>query len=48
MYSEAKCFKNIVMCSNTGVYKAEYAYIARSENSMCGPQGLKFEAIKKE
>ena len=46
MYSEAKCLKNIVHCSNTGVYKTEYAYIARSENSMCGPQGLKFEAIK--
>jgi hypothetical protein len=47
MYAEAKCLKNIVHCSNTGVYKSEYAYIARSENSMCGPKGLKFEAIKK-
>jgi hypothetical protein len=48
MYAEAKCLKNIVKCSDSGLYKAEYAYIARSENSMCGPQGLKFEAIKKE
>ncbi len=43
-YSEAKCLKNIVPCSLSGVYKPEYAYIARSENSMCGPKGLKFEA----
>lgn len=43
MYSEAKCLKNIVQCSDSGLYKSEYAYIARSESSMCGPQGLKFE-----
>ena len=42
-YAEAKCLKNIVQCSLTGLYKPEYAYIARSENSMCGPKGLKFE-----
>lgn len=48
MYSEAKCIKNIVPCSLTGAYKYEYAYIARSENSMCGPKGLKFEPIKKD
>ena len=48
VYSEAKCLKNIVSCSLTGVYKPEYAYIARSENSMCGPKGFKFEPIKKE
>ena len=43
MYAEAKCLKNIVPCSLTGVYKPEYAYIARSENTMCGPKGFKFE-----
>jgi hypothetical protein len=43
MYAEAKCLKNIVPCSLTGLYKPEYAYIARSENSMCGPKGFKFE-----
>jgi hypothetical protein len=43
MYSEAKCLKNIVHCSLSGLYKTEYAYIARSENSMCGPKGFKFE-----
>jgi hypothetical protein len=48
MYSEAKCLKNIVQCSDTGLYKAEYAYIARSENSMCGPRGFKFEPIVKK
>lgn len=47
VYSEAKCLKNIVPCSLTGVYKPDYAYIARSENSMCGLKGLKFEPIKK-
>ena len=47
MYAEAKCLKNIVQCSDSGLYKSEYAYIARSENSMCGPKGLKFEPIKK-
>lgn len=48
MYAEAKCLKNIVQCSDTGLYKAEYAYIARSENSMCGPRGFKFEPIVKK
>jgi hypothetical protein len=47
MYAEAKCLKTIVRCSNTGLYKSEYAYIARGENVMCGPKGLKFEPIKK-
>ena len=45
-YAEAKCLKNIVRCSNTGLYKSEYAYIARGENDMCGTKGLKFEPIK--
>lgn len=45
MYSEAKCLKYIVPCSSTGLYKQEYAYIARSENTMCGPKGINF--IKK-
>lgn len=46
IYSEAKCLKYIVPCSTTGLHKQEYAYIARSEHTMCGPKGTNF--IKKE
>jgi len=41
-YAESRCLKNVVKCSLTGLHKPEYAYIARSENSMCGPKGTNF------
>ena len=42
-YNTAKCMKNVIKCTDTGAHKYEYAYIARSENTMCGHNGANFE-----
>lgn len=45
IYSTAKCTKIKYHSTNTGKIKYEYAYIARSDNTMCGPYGLNFDPI---
>jgi hypothetical protein len=42
IYATAKCTKAIYKCSDTGQHKYEYAYIVRSEEKMCGPNGTHF------
>jgi hypothetical protein len=45
IYSTAKCTKIMYHSSDTGKVKYEYAYIARSDDTMCGPYGLNYEPI---
>ena len=47
IYATAKCTKAIYKCSDTGQHKYEYAYIVRSEEKMCGPNGLNFQPLIK-
>ena len=49
IYATAKCTRVLYQCSDTGLNKFEYAYIARSSENMCGPTGTKFmPLIRKE
>jgi len=49
IYATAKCTRVIYKCSDTGVNKFEYAYITRSEEKMCGPNGVHFlPLVRKE
>lgn len=49
IYATAKCTRFLYKCSDTGLNKFEYAYIARSSETMCGPSGTKFmPLIRKE
>jgi hypothetical protein len=43
----ARCTKTIYKCSDTGQHKYEYAYIVRSEEKMCGPNGINFSPLVK-
>ena len=45
IYSTAKCTKIMYHSTDTGKVKYEYAYIARSDDTMCGPYGLNYEPI---
>lgn len=45
----AKCTRVSYRCSDTGLRRFEYAYIARSVDDMCGPDGKYFSPlIRKE
>ena len=49
IYATAKCTRVIYQCSNTGKNKFDYAYIARSNDKMCGPSGKYFlPLVRKE
>jgi hypothetical protein len=41
-YANNKCSRVIYKCSDTGVNKFEYAYIARADVKICGPKGVNF------
>jgi hypothetical protein len=44
MYAAAKCKKvKYNSCHTQEVNQYEYAYIARSDDKMCGPHGSKFD-----
>jgi hypothetical protein len=44
MYATAKCKEIKYISPDTGeLNKYEYAYIARSDDKMCGPHGSKFD-----
>lgn len=45
IYATAKCTRVIYKCSDTGVNKFEYAYITRSNEKMCGPNGINFSPL---
>ena len=47
MYNSAKCLNTVVYSKDTESFKFEYAYIARSDNKMCGSNGNKFVSIRK-
>lgn len=45
IYVVGKCKKILYKSvENKGEYQAEFAYIARSDNRICGPHGKSFEA----
>jgi len=41
-YANNKCGRVIYKCSDTGTSKFEYAYIARADETMCGPKATNF------
>lgn len=45
IYSTAKCAKVIYQSQDTGKIKLEYAYIARSNDKMCGLSGKNFTPL---
>lgn len=45
--STSKCKKVIYNSVDTKENKFEYTYIARSEDTLCGPYGKKFEPNKR-
>jgi hypothetical protein len=48
-YANNRCSRVIYRCSDTGINKFEYAYIARADQKICGPKGTNFELlIRKE
>lgn len=46
IHATAKCTIVLYQCSDTCLNKFEYAYIARSEEKMCGPNGSKFVPLR--
>lgn len=46
VFSTAKCKKFVYNSLDTKEIKYEYAYIARSEDKLCGPHGFKHEPNK--
>ena len=49
IYATAKCTRVLYQCSDTGLNKFEYAYIARSSDKICGPNGTMFlPLVRKE
>jgi hypothetical protein len=44
-YANNQCTRVIYRCSDTGVNKFEYAYIARADEKICGPSGSNFELL---
>ena len=43
----AKCMKFVSLSRNGRPPEFEYAIVARREKSMCGPDGIHFDALKK-
>jgi hypothetical protein len=41
-YANNRCVRVIYNCPDTSVTKFEYAYIARANETLCGPKGANF------
>jgi hypothetical protein len=45
IYMNSKCMKYLSANTDARGSEFEYAYIVRSEKSMCGPDGIHFEKL---